>query len=96
MHRCHMTVSDLPCECTHEQGTNHNLWFWRGSSVQLVPLIQTESLKLNMMIFIAERARKKTGIQLRFKASETDRQCHQNIFKDLANKKGDYILPGRT
>ena len=27
MYPCHMTVPDLLCECTYEQGTNHNLWF---------------------------------------------------------------------
>ena len=27
MYPCHMTMPDLLCECTYEQGTNHNLWF---------------------------------------------------------------------
>ena len=83
-----MTVSDLLCECKYEQGTNHNLWFRRGFSVHLVPLTQTEGLrllKLNYDDIIAEKVRNKSteknsGIQLVFEASETDRQCHQNTF----------------
>ena len=83
-----MTVSDLLCECKYEQGINHNLWFRRGSSAHLVPLTQTEGLRLlkpNYDDIITEGVRNKSTernswIQLGFEASETDRPCHQNTF----------------
>ena len=70
--------------------------FWRVSSVHFSSPYtnrNSEAIETEYHDIYAERVRNKSmkrnsGIQLGFKASETDRQCHQKIIEDLVNKKG--------